>query len=105
MPAKRSQVDLDGQMSSAARGGTSGMHGMDAQRADGMRAQLENVSLAKKSIAGAARGAPSQLMEAAFARGSAASLATPPRQEGQAGRVERVEHENGSSHTEFGPLE
>ena len=69
------------------------MHGMDAQRADGVRAQLENVSLAKKNIAGAARGAPSQLMEAGFARGSAASLPTPPRQEGQCGRVERVEHE------------
>ena len=69
------------------------MHGIDAQRADGVRAQLENVSLAKKSIAGAARGAPSQLMQAAFARGSAALLATSPRQEGQCGGVERVEHE------------
>ena len=105
MPAKRSQVDLDGQMSSAARGGTSGMHGIDAQRADGARTRPENLQACEKNIANAARGAPSQLMEAAFARGSAASPATYPRQEGQAGGVERVEHENGSSHTEFGPLE
>ena len=95
-------------MSSAARGITLGMHGIDAQWVDGMRAQAETFLRAKKSITSAARGAPLQLMEAAFARGSAASLATSPRQEGQAGRVERVEqkkHDIGSSCTEFGPLE
>ena len=95
-------------MSSAARGITLGMHGIDAQWVDGMRAQAETFLLAKKSIASAARGAPLQLMEAAFARGSAASLATSPRQEGQAGRVERVEHEEHEFSPfciEFGPLE
>ena len=95
----------------SARGDGVGMCGIDAQRVDGMWARLEKCSLAKKSIGSAARGAPSQLMGAAFARGSATSLATLPREEGQCGRVERVEHEEhefsppSRKAIEFGPLE
>ena len=111
MPAEGPGAELVSAACKAAREDSPGMAGGDALATGYVTAEPQACKQARESFGRAASGAPSQLMGAAFARGSATSLATLPRQEGQCGRVERVEHEEhelsppSRKAIEFGPLE